>query len=298
MGGVAFLSMAVSVSLVSAIHLQSTADNTEFPTVANMTAANATSSNITIFPTGAVSSTITISPTASPWTRELAQHLRTANVSHLHRPRWVSLFRALYSQFGQDEWVEKQFGAGFKGYYVDIGAHDGSDMSNTQLLDEKGWKGVCVEAEPTNFQSRTCKLRETVVSDVTGQRVEFRDCKFAGTDGGNGGLSGVKGVSKADAGRRDGCPTVELTTTSIGDILATAGYDVPAVIDYVSLDIEGAELKVLQAFPFDKHCVRTWTVEHNNEEPKKTQIKQLLESRKCNVEATLDVDWLVTCPCH
>ena len=38
---------------------------------------------------------------------------------------------------------------------------------------------------------------------------------------------------------------------------------VPKVLGYISLDIEGAELDVISAFPFDTHCSRLWTIEAN-----------------------------------
>jgi hypothetical protein len=44
------------------------------------------------------------------------------------------------------------------------------------------------------------------------------------------------------------------------------------------MDIEGAELEALKAFPFDRYRVGSWTIEHNREEPKRSQIVALLES--------------------
>jgi hypothetical protein len=46
----------------------------------------------------------------------------------------------------------------------------------------------------------------------------------------------------------------------------------------MSLDIEGAELKVLQGLPFEKYTFGALDIEHNEEEPKRTDI--LLRSPK------------------
>ena len=43
-----------------------------------------------------------------------------------------------------------------------------------------------------------------------------------------------------------------------------SGHPVPRVIDYVSLDVDGPEDKVLQGFPFNKHEVILWTIEHDS----------------------------------
>ena len=64
---------------------------------------------------------------------------------------------------------------------------------------------------------------------------------------------------------------------------STAGracpQDVPSVIDFVSLDTEGSELAILKAFPFDQYTVRTVAVEHNFVEPRRTQMRALLEAK-------------------
>ncbi|MEM6905085.1 MAG: FkbM family methyltransferase, partial [Pseudomonadota bacterium] len=47
-------------------------------------------------------------------------------------------------------------------------------------------------------------------------------------------------------------------------------------IDFISLDVEGAELDVLGAFPFDEFRVTAWTVENNTYNP---EIPKLMRSK-------------------
>ena len=50
-----------------------------------------------------------------------------------------------YSQFEQDKFVYENFFQGkTDGYFVDIGAHDGTTFSNSRFFEELGWTGVCV----------------------------------------------------------------------------------------------------------------------------------------------------------
>ncbi len=53
-----------------------------------------------------------------------------------------------YSQFGEDLILLNVFHKlGIeKGKYFDVGAHNPWNISNTALLYERGWRGVCVEA--------------------------------------------------------------------------------------------------------------------------------------------------------
>jgi hypothetical protein len=68
---------------------------------------------------------------------------------------------------------------------------------------------------------------------------------------------------------------VELTTTTIGDILVRA--HAPSYIHCLSLDIEGAELEALRGLPFDRYSFGAMAIEHNWEEPKRTDIHALLK---------------------
>ena len=46
-------------------------------------------------------------------------------------------------------------------------------------------------------------------------------------------------------------------------------YKVPRTIDYVSLDVEGAEYLIMQHFPFDKYTIRILTIERPSNDLKK-----------------------------
>ncbi len=54
------------------------------------------------------------------------------------------------SQYGEHEHILKHF-AGRIGRFLDIGAYDGLNLSNTRQLMELGWYGVCVEPSPFVF---------------------------------------------------------------------------------------------------------------------------------------------------
>jgi hypothetical protein len=70
---------------------------------------------------------------------------------------------------------------------------------------------------------------------------------------------------------------VEFTTVTLDDILTKA--DAPNFIHYMSIDIEGAELEALKGLSFSKYKVGAFTIEHNYEEPKRSQIRNLLEGK-------------------
>ena len=194
-------------------------------------------------------------------------------------PRFTNLYLSLkeaaglsifHSQIGQDKWVVYKVFPGVKdGYFVDVGSANGVNDSNSKVLEGLGWSGICIDPFPTNMASRTCRVFKEVVDRKAGRRVRFRASGYLG------GIEEYLGKWK-DAESVKQAQVVEFTTTTLADILERA--KAPKFIHYVSIDIEGAELEALRAFPFSKHKVGAFTIEHNSEEPKRTQINALLES--------------------
>ena len=80
-----------------------------------------------------------------------------------------------YGQILQDKWVTETVFPGVNdGYFVDVGSGDGIEGSNTKLLEERGWRGICIDPFPTNMQTRRCHLFKEVVFSERGRVVPFR----------------------------------------------------------------------------------------------------------------------------
>lgn len=172
-----------------------------------------------------------------------------------------------YSQIGQDKWVSETIFPDVKnGFFLDVGSADGTIISNTKALEQKGWTGICIDPFPTHMQDRTCQVFKEVVYSVPGKRVAFQAAGVLG------GIVDTLGGWKEEAQK---APTVYFTTVTLGDILERA--KAPRFIHFVSLDIEGAELEALKGFPFEKYQMGALDVEHNHEEPKRSQIEALMK---------------------
>src|SRR5262245_4206516 len=185
-----------------------------------------------------------------------------------------------YSQMHQDKWVSEEVFPGVKnGFFLDVGSGDGTDMSNTKALEQRGWTGICIDPFPRNMQDRTCQIFKEVVSSKSGERVKF----WAGKEKNLGGIVDTLGNRKTDE-----APIVEFTTVTLADILERA--NAPRFIHYVSMDIEGGEINALKGFPFEKYQIGALTVEHNYEEPKRSEINALMENHGYKRVHTLDRD--------
>jgi FkbM family methyltransferase len=173
------------------------------------------------------------------------------------------------SQIGQDKWItETIFPDVTDGMFVDVGSGDGITHSNTYVLEQRGWKGICVDPFPTNVQARRCQMFREVVFSEAGRRMTFHRA------GEVSGLADTHDTWKAAAEQGE---AVTLTTTTLADILARA--KAPRYIHYLSLDIEGAELEALRGVPFDVYTFGAMTIEHNYEGRKRNDIQAFLEPK-------------------
>jgi hypothetical protein len=200
-----------------------------------------------------------------------------------------------HSYQGQDLFVLDALGGERGGYFLDSGASNGTQGSNTRFLEVSfGWTGICVEPNDAAFdelvRTRSCICVHCCLYDREGP-VEFLEAA-----GVYGGIVGeyeprherfTQQVLAARWPVGSAPPTVRKKARTIRSVLREA--HAPPVIDYWSLDTEGSELAILRSFPFDEYRFRILTVEHNDT-PARERIRHLLERRDYTWVRTLGSD--------
>jgi FkbM family methyltransferase len=164
------------------------------------------------------------------------------------------------------------------GFFVEFGATDGKELSNSYMLEaELGWRGIL--AEPLPFWhhalagNRRARIDHRCVWRRSGERLEFLTLHTIPE------LASLKAYAESDlhaAERRKAEGTFPVETVSLADLLAQ--HEAPEDIDYLSIDVEGAELDVLAGMDFDRYRPRIITIEHNFQ-PHRGEMQRLLESR-------------------
>jgi FkbM family methyltransferase len=168
-----------------------------------------------------------------------------------------------HGQILQDLWVlfELDFKPG--GYFVEFGAYDGIVHSNTKLLEDRfGWTGLLAEPNPDLAaglrEHRAAIVDSRCVWDTTGDAVDLLIT-------GDAELSTVADHAERDlhteSRRVTAVRTVTVPTVSLNDLLDE--HSAPAEIDFMSVDTEGTELRILRSFDFARHRPRLVAVEHN-----------------------------------
>jgi FkbM family methyltransferase len=183
-----------------------------------------------------------------------------------------------YSQLGQDLEVVKFYNNKNGGFFIEIGASDGINLSNTYLLETQyNWKGICCEPIPGNFDKLVKNRPNSIcykeaVYNKSGLTLTFDIANNYDL------LSGIsehidKHKSSVDANKT----SIQVQTISLLDVLNNA--NAPSFIEYMSLDTEGSEFEILKYFDFDKYTFGLIDIEHNHIEPRRTEIKNLLLSK-------------------
>ncbi len=169
-----------------------------------------------------------------------------------------------YSQYGQDEIVLDILNHKRSGFFVDIGAHDGKELSNTYFMEKNlDWSGICVEPNPSVIRelrnNRSCIIETRPISKQTGETIRFYEHDEPMLS-----MTTGRGVSlqNPDGTLVDENTSKKMQGVSINDALTI--HDAPKDIDYISMDIEGHEPEILLTFDFKAFNVRCWSIEWKN----------------------------------
>ena len=162
------------------------------------------------------------------------------------------------------------------GFFVEFGATNGISLSNTYLLEAAyAWRGIL--AEPARIWHRALRDNRRAVIDTrcvwarTGKMLHFNEALASE-------LSTIDRYSDRDSHRQDRAGhRYAVETVSLNDLLRA--HDAPRKIDYLSIDTEGSELAILEAFDFAAYDIGVMTVEHNYATPDRERIAALLAPR-------------------
>jgi len=161
-----------------------------------------------------------------------------------------------------------------KGFYVDIGAHHPIQRNNTNLLYQKGWEGINIDINEFsidlfNFLRPNDLNILTAISDKEGEISFYYQKKFSQLNTTDKKIANenFQGNFKE---RIVKCQTIE-------NILKNSKYK-DKKIDFLNIDIEGAEMKVLKTLKFEKYnhtvsCIERLRYRDRNSEEREIQIK-------------------------
>lgn len=173
-----------------------------------------------------------------------------------------------HSQYGEHE-ILNQYFSSRKGFLIDIGAADGRTHSNSYDLIKAGWNGILVEPL-VHFMKDLRKLYKDndkvrmyhgAISDFSGKtRI------YVWNEGVDSQLSTIDRdqytrLKASDYFSQMGkfTESYEIDVLTPRELLTT--YSVPKNIDFVDIDAEGSDLKILESWPWEEFDVDLFCIE-------------------------------------
>ena len=163
-----------------------------------------------------------------------------------------------YSQWKQDKFLFENFFQNLKnGVFVDIGAHNGVTFSNSLFFNNLGWKGICVEPVPRIFKELEKNRPNSININCAICETEG-EMDFISLEGYTEMLSGIMKFTdprhfKRIQGELYTCggsyEIIKVKTRRLESLLEENNI---TYINYLSIDVEGAEESVIKSINFNK----------------------------------------------
>ena len=199
----------------------------------------------------------------SSFRREMVELRKQLILSELRDS--LRLRAAMPSQNGEDVLLYNFFDRKRQGFFVEIGAYDGIAFSNTYFFEALGWSGLLIEPVPDRYQSCLEQRPHSRVLNAAVGSVQKTVDHFSAVEGSNGvgTLSFLRaGPEHLERIRREGgiIQNIEVPVYSLNDILT----DHQGEIEFVSVDVEGSEIDVLEGFDLERFQPMVLVIEANS----------------------------------
>jgi FkbM family methyltransferase len=166
-----------------------------------------------------------------------------------------------HGQFAEDNILQEIFGDRAEGYCVEVGAYDGRTGSASYRFEQRGWHCLLIEPIPALVQEIRRHRTGTVVNCAASNREGVASFFVA---------ENVEQMSTLDltSDRRNWVEQVggaiqEITvrTATLDSLLAEADFP---EIQFITIDVEGHEMAVLEGFTLEAYRPRIVIIEDNS----------------------------------
>lgn len=195
-----------------------------------------------------------------------------------------AMFKKSYSQSGEDMIIDFLFEVhGVKNpTYIDIGAHDPYYLSNTAFFYEKGCRGINIEPNPVLYKN----IREVRKEDINlNVGIGKKEGKLNFYIMNNPTMSTFSREQADELVHKHGFlieQELNVDVSTVNTVLNT--YNNGVFPDFLSLDVEGVDLVILQSIDFSKSypkviCVETMEYTENLSGNKESEIIDFLKEK-------------------
>ena len=196
---------------------------------------------------------------------------------------WFKNVKNIKSQLYQDVFASFVIGNQFDKTFLEFGATDGLELSNSFMLENTlNWSGVLSEPSPQWHEvlkenRQYTKIIKKCIWSESGKILDF----FMSDRGNFSTLNEFIDSDKYSMpfnteSRKKAGKLITVETISLNDVIKE--YFNNTSPSYISIDTEGSEFKILESFNFKKYRPKVFTVEHNFTELQ-NKIDELMVSK-------------------
>ena len=201
-----------------------------------------------------------------------------------------------YSQDHQDEFLETNVFKGFKnGFFVDVGAHDGISINNSLFFEKNnGWTGINVEPIESVY-SKLIENRPQCININCAVNNEDGFSEFILNKGYTEMISGLKNEFDPRHKNRLSVElshfggTTEIVTVPTKRLETIFTENNVSLVNYLSIDVEGAEFEVIKSINFDKVFIDVIGFENNYEDQGLIIMNYLKEKGYRLLQKSMDI---------
>lgn len=213
------------------------------------------------------------------------------NISENFKPDWFYTKKS-YSQYGEDILIEQVLErlkiSPADVYYLDIGSNHPLCLSNTYYFYKKGGFGVCIEPDEQSYKNFKKKRPRDKCLNVG---VSIDNSKFSDIYLMTANVLNTFSFDEAEKITALGTYKIKdskrVTMININEILQKECMRLP---DFISLDVEGLDSKILETFDFEKYrppifCIETLSYGENSNQIKNQKILDCMKHNNYRVFA-------------
>ena len=183
--------------------------------------------------------------------------------SRVKESLFSGFMRQSYSQEGEDLILLRFFENKIKGFYIDVGAYHPKRFSNTYVFYKKGWNGVNIDARPKSMKLFN-RLRPRDINIECGIGKEFGTLTYYEFD--EPALNGFSDNLSLDRDTNTEYEIVRKTPVDVYplDYILDSNLKDSQEIDFMSIDVEGFDLMVLESNNWQKYRPKLILIESLN----------------------------------
>lgn len=172
------------------------------------------------------------------------------------------------SQLYQDVFASFIIGNKFDKTFLEFGATNGLDLSNTFMLESSfGWKGVLSEPSPQWHTALKVNRKNSNIITKCIWKESNKKLDFFESDAGEYSTlndyleNDIKSMPGNTKLRKKSGRLIKVETISLNDVIKNHFQN--KAPSYISIDTEGSEFEILNFFDFEKFKPILFTIEHN-----------------------------------